>query len=224
MTHPVQDSTAPLPKPAARAVVLSAVPIDPGLGRYLHPDDFLVACDAGYRNAQALGVVPDLIVGDFDSAPQPPILHEHTIVLPHVKDDTDTHFAARWLWEHGCQRVTFLGALGGKRFEHTIANLHTALFLAKQGVEVLLADAYSELRILCPGQPLVLDRAEWTYLSLFPLDGALTGVEERGVFYPLTQATLTPDYPLGVSNEFTAPQAVLSCRTGHGLVVLSRAD
>ena len=222
MTHPEQGAAGGASP--ARAVVFSAVPVMPEMARYLQPGDLLVACDAGYRNVQRLGLVPDLIVGDFDSAPQPPVLHEHTIVLPHVKDDTDTHFAARWLWQQGCRHVTFLGALGGKRLEHTIANLHTALFLAKQGVEVLLADAYSELRILCPGRPLVLERAEWTYLSLFPLDGALTGVQERGVFYPLTDATLTPDYPLGVSNEFTEPQAVLSCRSGHGLVVLSRAD
>ena len=120
--------------------------------------------------------------------------------------------------------LLFLGALGGQRFEHTVANLHTALFLAKNGVQVLLADERSELRILCPGQPMTLERKGWTYLSLFPLDGPLTGVEEQGVFYPLRDAVLTPDYPLGVSNEFTAPQAVLSCRAGHGLVVLSRAD
>ena len=185
-----------------RAVVLSAVPVSASMAAYLEPGAFIVACDAGYRNAETLGVVPDLIVGDFDSAPQPPVRHERTIVLPHVKDDTDTHFAARWLWQHGCREVTFLGALGGQRFEHTVANLHTALFLAENGVQVLLADERSELRILCPGQP----------------------IEEQGVFYPLRDAVLTPDYPLGVSNEFTAPQAVLSCRAGHGLVVLSRAD
>lgn len=207
-----------------RAVVLSAVPVSASMAAYLEPGAFIVACDAGYRNAETLGVVPDLIVGDFDSAPQPPVRHERTIVLPHVKDDTDTHFAARWLWQHGCREVTFLGALGGQRFEHTVANLHTALFLAKNGVQVLLADERSELRILCPGQPMTLERKGWTYLSLFPLDGPLTGVEEQGVFYPLRDAVLTPDYPLGVSNEFTAPQAVLSCRAGHGLVVLSRAD
>lgn len=207
-----------------RAVVLSAVPVSASMAAYLETGAFIVACDAGYRNAETLGVVPDLIVGDFDSAPQPPVRHERTIVLPHVKDDTDTHFAARWLWQHGCREVTFLGALGGQRFEHTVANLHTALFLAKNGVQVLLADERSELRILCPGQPMTLERKGWTYLSLFPLDGPLTGVEEQGVFYPLQDAVLTPDYPLGVSNEFTAPQAVLSCRAGHGLVVLSRAD
>ena len=54
-----------------RAVILSAVPVSTALCRYVQPDDFVVACDAGYRNAERLDLRPDLIVGDFDSAPQP---------------------------------------------------------------------------------------------------------------------------------------------------------
>lgn len=205
------------------AVILSACPVTPGLCRYITPGACIVACDAGYRNAQILGVVPDLIVGDFDSAPQPKGQGD-TIVLPHVKDDTDTHYAARWLLERGARSVTMLGALGGARLEHTLANLATGLFLARQGVQVCLADEHSQLHYLLPGRPLTLDRADWKYLSLFPLSGPLTGVELSGVFYPLHQATLTPDFPLGVSNEFTAPRAQLSCTGGSGLVVLTRAD
>ena len=82
------------------AVILSAVPVAAALGRYVQPGDFIVACDAGYSNAARLGLQPDLIVGDFDSAPQPKTAQE-TIVLPHVKDDTDTQYAARWLLEQG---------------------------------------------------------------------------------------------------------------------------
>ena len=50
-----------------RAVVFSAVPVEPEMSVYLQPGDFIVACDAGYRNAAKLGARPDLIVGDFDS-------------------------------------------------------------------------------------------------------------------------------------------------------------
>lgn len=209
--------------PIQHAVILSACPVTPAMGRYLAPDACVVACDAGYRNADILGVTPDLIIGDFDSAPRPPE-NGHTIVLPHVKDDTDTHYAARWLLQQGAKSVTMLGALGGARMEHTLANLATGLYLAKGGVQVRLADEHSELHYLLPGHPLTLDRGDWMYLSLFPLDGPLTGVEMTGVFYPLSGAALTPDFPLGVSNEFTAPRAQLSCISGSGLVVLTRAD
>lgn len=207
-----------------RAVLLSAVPVGPEMAAYLQPGDFIVACDAGYRNAAALGVRPDLIVGDFDSAPQPRTEGD-TIVLPHVKDDTDTQYAARWLAEHGFEEVVMLGVLGGPRVEHMLANLSTGLFLSLHGVRTILADSRSEMHYLLPGRPLELPRRDWMYLSLFALGAPLTGVFERGVYYPLENATLTElDYPLGTSNEFTEPVARLQCSGGHGLVVLTRAD
>ena len=207
----------------SRCVILSACPVQPELKRLLRSDDFIIACDAGYRNAARLGLQPDLIVGDFDSAPQPETAQE-TIVLPHVKDDTDTQYAARWLLEQGYDEITLLGALGGARLEHTLANLATGLYLAKNGVSVLLADERSELRFLTPGRALVLAHHDWKFLSLFPMEGTLTGVCLRGVYYPLEDAVLTAEYPLGVSNEFTADAACLQCSSGCGIVVLTRDD
>ena len=209
--------------PVKRAVVLSAVPVSAAMARYLRPGDTVVACDAGYRNAERLGVHPDLLIGDFDSAPRPETGAD-TIVLPHVKDDTDTQYAARWLAEHGYGRVTLLGALGGARLDHTLASIATGLYLAKAGVQTLLADERCELRYLLPGRPLTLDREDWQYLSLFPLEGRTGGLCISGVFYPLENASLTVDYPLGVSNEFTAPQARLSCTSGAVLVLLTKSD
>ena len=63
------------------AILLSAVPVDAAMKRYCRPGSFVVACDAGYRNSDCLGVRPNLIVGDFDSAPQPDT-DSDTIVLP----------------------------------------------------------------------------------------------------------------------------------------------
>lgn len=207
-----------------RAVVFSAVPVESEMASYVQPGDFIVACDAGYRNAAKLGVRPDLIVGDFDSAPQPETDRE-TIVLPHVKDDTDTQFAARWLVEHGYEEVTLLGALGGARIEHMFANVSTGLFLAMHGIKTILADARSEMHYLLPGKELVLERKDWMYLSVFALGAPMTGVTLQGVYYPLENATLSElDYPLGTSNEFVEPVAHLQCTGGHGLVVLTRAD
>lgn len=207
-----------------RAVVFSAVPIGTEMSGYLQPNDFIVACDAGYHNAARLGVKPDLIVGDFDSAPQPKT-DRQTIVLPHIKDDTDTQFAARWLVEHGYEEVVMLGALGGARVEHMFANISTGLYLALHGVHVILADAKSEMHYLLPKHPLTLPRKDWMYLSVYALGAPMTGVTLQGVYYPLQDATLSElDYPLGTSNEFTEPVARLQCGSGHGLVILTRAD
>lgn len=210
-----------------RGVILSASDVTPGMRDYIRPEDFVVACDAGYRNAQRIGVRPDLVLGDFDSAPRPEGQSDQ-IVLPHVKDDTDTHYAARWLLEHGCREAVLLGVLGGKRLEHTLANLSTGLYLTKNGVQTMLADEYSQLHYLMPGKERVFfrnsDGRRWQYFSLFPLGQALEGVYIRGAFYPLENAVLTNDYPLGVSNEFVQDTIWVGCRSGYGLVVLTKDD
>ena len=208
----------------SRCVIISACPVSPELAEALRPDDFIIACDAGYRNCAPLGRRPNIIVGDFDTAPCPEQQDDDIIVLPHVKDDTDTQYAAHWLLEHSYDEITLLGALGGARLEHTLANLATGLYLAKNGVNVLLANERSELRYLVPDRGLILQRRDWKYLSLFPMEGRLTGVCIRGAFYPLENAKLTADYPLGVSNEFVAETAHLQCSGGTGVVVLTRDD
>ena len=96
----------------SRCVIVSACPVSPELKRLLRPDDLIIACDAGYRNCAPLGCKPDIIVGDFDTAPCPE-QQDDVIVLPHVKDDTDTEYAAKLASEKGCSEVLLLGGLTG---------------------------------------------------------------------------------------------------------------
>ena len=98
----------------SRCVILSACPVQPELKRLLRSDDFIIACDAGYRNCVRLGCKPDIIVGDFDSAPCPQQDADDIVVLPHVKDDTDTEYAAKLAAQKGFDEVLLLGALGGR--------------------------------------------------------------------------------------------------------------
>ena len=117
-----------------RCVILSACPISGQMAAALRPDDHLIACDAGYRSCQVLGRRPDAVVGDFDSAPRPQALPwEELVVLPHVKDDTDTEYAAKLASREGYREVLMLGCLGGSRLEHTLANLCTGLGLEQRG-------------------------------------------------------------------------------------------
>ena len=156
-----------------RAVILSAVPVSTALCRYVQPGDFVVACDAGYRNAERLDLRPDLIVGDFDSAPHAQTEHE-TIVLPH-REGRYRYHVRRPLgcWSTAMTRSPCWALWAGARLEHTLANLATGLYLAKNGVNVLLANERSELRYLVPDRGLILQRRDWKYLSLFP-DGGPT--------------------------------------------------
>jgi len=206
-----------------RAVLISAVPVESGPAALLRPDDRVIACDAGWRSCARLGITPELIVGDFDSAERPQT-NVPVIVLPHEKDDTDTHFAARKAVEMGAGEVLMLGALGGARIEHTLANLATALWLERQGVSATLADARSRITFVRPGAERVYARGAYQYLSLFPAEGRAAGVSIRGAQYPLTDAVLDAAFPLGVSNEFAADAVTVSVRAGYLTVVETLPD
>ena len=197
-------------------VIVSACPVGETMRRYITPGCHLVACDAGWRNLQRLGLQPDLVVGDFDSAPPPP--EGDTVVLPHVKDDTDTQYAARLAVERGADRATILGALGGARLEHTLANLSTGLWLQKRGIQVLLADEHSEIRFLLPGSALTLEREDWQYFSLFPLELPVDDFNITGAKYPLKNHILKPYGSLCVSNEFQEDTVEISF--AFGVVIL----
>ena len=210
----------------SRCVILSACPVSPELAKLLRPDDFIIACDAGYRNCTPLGCKPNIIVGDFDTAPCPERQDDDIVVLPHVKDDTDTEYAAKLASQKGFTEVLLLGALGGKRLEHTLANLCTGLGLEQRGVRVTIQDERSRVSYVLPGETHSYPKEDYFFFSVFPLEGKAEGVCESGSFYELTDAILTATYPLGVSNEYAEGSdcITVSTRTGALVVVETLAD
>lgn len=201
----------------SRCVIIGAGPVEPEQKTLFLPGDYIIACDAGYQNARALGVTPDLIVGDFDSAPRPQ--GKNLVVLPAEKDDTDTHYAARLAAEKGFGEALILGVLGGARLYHSLAAIAAGLWLAKQGAEVTIAGRGAVLRYVLPGRPARVEHDAAAYFSLFPLEGAAEGVCITGAKYPLQNARLVPDATLGASNETLPGGAEVRLQTGSLLLV-----
>ena len=183
---------------------------------YLRGDDFFIYCDSGLRHERALGRAPDLIVGDFDSHDDPHAAAE-TIVLPHVKDDTDSCFAAKEGLRRGFREFLLLGAVGA-RLDHTLGNLAVALMLKRAGAKVLLVDGYSEMEIVSE-EAAVPDA--FPYFSLLPLGGAARGVTDTGAKFPLREAVLEADGSLGVSTE-PLPGETARIRVREGKLLLVR--
>lgn len=203
-----------------RCVILSACPVSPELKRLLRPDDFIIACDAGYRNCAPLDCKPNIILGDFDTAPCPVQQNDDIIVLPHVKDDTDTEYAARLASEKGFTEVLLLGALGGRRIEHTLSNLATGLGLEERGVRATLQDERSRITFVRSGETRAYPKEEFFYFSAFPMEGRAEGVCERGSYYELSDDVLVAGYPLGVSNEYAEGSDCITISTRKGALVV----
>lgn len=204
-----------------KCVVFAGLPVSQALCRFWQDADLVIAADAGYENARRLDVEPDLLLGDYDSAPCPP-QNAKTVVLPAEKDDTDTYYAARRAVELGATEAVILGGLGG-RLDHTLANLQTLVFLAKSGVRAWLVDEANEVTALLPGEYPIPARPGW-YLSIFSAGDAAHGVTLEGLKYPLHEATVSNLFPIGVSNEFAAASATVRFSGGVLYLMLSRRE
>ncbi len=159
--------------------------------------DLILAADAGFRHLKDVGILPDLYIGDGDSLGFFPEGIQ-TVVLPKVKDDTDSLAALRYGLTSGFRLFYLYGALGGKRFSHSLANLQSLSFLHQNGAKGVILDANCRIEYLPPST--YKPDLSGGFFSLFSMEGEAC-VSIQGAKYPLQNAVLTPRFPLGVSNE-----------------------
>lgn len=177
------------------------------------PGDFIIAADAGYQTCRRAGILPDLLIGDFDSM-EAPADFARVRRLPVEKDDTDTLAAIRAGLEQGCTDFLIYGGTGGKRLDHTLANLQSLLFLRRRGARGFLFDDDFLWTVIENEEIQVLRTVEEGLLSVFCLGDRAEGVREAGVQYPLEDAVLTPEFPIGVSNHILERLARVGVRKG----------
>lgn len=203
-----------------QCVIFCALPVSKSLCGLIRRDAFFIAADRGYQQMERLGLVPHLLIGDFDSSPQPIDFDAEMLVLPAEKDDTDSFYAIKQALARGFTDILLLGAAGG-RADHTFANMQALLYIAQNGGRGQVAWEGGVCYCVAPSRPLVLwQTASW--VSVFAAGGAAKGVTLRGLKYPLDRAVLTPDVPLGTSNEFAAPQAEIRCEEGYLYVLVEQ--
>lgn len=192
------------------------------LAAWLRPDDYLIGADGGTAHILALGLVPDVIVGDLDSLnanildaqrERGAIVEEH----PRRKDQTDLELAIARAVRDGADEILLLGAMGG-RLDQTFANL---LVLARSDwpVAIALADGRQIARVLRGKGALTLTGQPGAIVSAIPLSEQVTGITYRGLEYPLHNATLTLGSTRGVSNVLVTSPATIHVESGVLLVV-----
>ena len=192
-----------------------------GFDRLVEPlaeDDFVIAADGGLEHTKKLGIVPKEILGDFDSLGHIP---EGANVFPVEKDDTDAMLAVRRGLALGYQEFVLYGSLDGPRLDHTVANFQTLQYLADRGAVGYLAGCSYLVTVVKDGSARFRPGCSGT-VSVFCMGAAAEGVTLEGLYYPLENGTLTPGFPLGVSNHFTGEEAVITVKKGSLLVLWDR--
>lgn len=197
--------------------------------------DAVICADRGLQVAEALdllGDVPVYLIGDYDSGTPPTEAEQAAasglVVLPTVKDMTDSEAAIDLAVSRGYDVIHVLGGLGG-RFDHSMGNLGMlAKYVEDPRVkELWFEDGQNRVFMKTPGTFRVPARGpenRFDYFGLIAYSGAVEGLTITGAKYPLAGHTLTPDTTLGVSNEVAkdAPFAEVSHTKGHLLVIFSK--
>ena len=190
-----------------------------GLIAPLEKDDFIIAADGGLAHVEKLGITPNGILGDFDSLGYAP---EGSTVFPVEKDDTDAMLAVRRGLALGYREFYLYGSLDGPRLDHTVANFQTLQFLADRGARGYLVGIRQIVTVVKDGC-ISFPAGREGNISLFCMGRDAEGVDILGLHYPLRNGTLTPGFPLGVSNHFTGAEATVSVKNGSLLVIWDKS-
>ena len=191
--------------------------------------DRIIAVDAGLEAAEALGLVPDYAVGDFDTVKTSVL--EHFRGIPHIvweqhkpeKNETDTELARSRALTLGCGRIVFLGATGG-RLDHTLGNIHVLFACLQKGVEAWIVDAQNKVYLLDQGKAFYRGQLWGDYVSFLPYTEAVTGITLKGFKYPLNQKDICRGEEAGlcISNEVENEVGILEFEEGVLVCVEAR--
>lgn len=182
-------------------------------------EDYIIAVDGGYQHAKNNGIVPDMVLGDFDSLGFVPD-EKNVIVHKPEKDDTDTMLAVFEGIKLGYREFKLYGALGG-RLDHTLANLQVLMYLSKRGLKgSIISDDVIVLAVT--NDVLTLPAKEKGVFSVFTLDEKAKGVTIRYAKYEISEAVLSNDRALGISNEFVGKDVEISVINGTLLIFVSK--
>ena len=190
----------------------------------LHTDDYIICADGGTRHALALGLKPNLVIGDMDSIDkeQWQKLKNAGVpieLFPRDKDETDLELAIDRAIELKPKALLIIGALGG-RLDQTFGNTALLSDARLATINIRLDDGMEEI-FFCRDQEEVRGRSG-DIVSLIPWGNPVQGVQTRGLKWPLQRETLFPEKTRGISNEMTGEVASITIASGLLLVIHRR--
>ncbi len=189
-----------------------------------HPSELFIVVDGALEITHRVGMKPDYIVGDFDTVNQDLLKHyDKDIILRHSpeKDQTDTELAIETALKQQGKELTFLGATGS-RLDHSLANVFLLQSLLKKNIAAEILNENNRLYLKNKSFSLKRKEVRGDFVSLIPLTEKVEEVTLTGFKYSVQNLTFYRECTLGISNEITEEEAMVSFSKGIFIVVESR--
>lgn len=182
-------------------------------------DAYLIAADSGFSLLKRMGLMPDLVLGDFDSLTEDKPTGCEILTAAAEKDDTDTMLAVKTALSRGYSDITISGSIGG-RLDHTFANIQSLAYIVDNGGSGRLVGESDTAEIFGVGE-YRFRKNESMYFSVFSYSEEAV-VTTKGTKYDLDSYRLTSSFPLGVSNEILSSECILKIEKGRVLIIFSK--
>ncbi len=187
--------------------------------------DYIICADGGTRHSRALGLKPNIIIGDLDSTTNPDLKFYQEIGVkieqhPTKKNMTDMELCLESL-KNQYDEILILGATGG-RLDHFMGNLLLLFNYFDKDKKIRIIDERNEISVLKDSSFLEMSGAKNEYVSLIPVSEEVTGVTTDGLLYELNNFTLAFGTTLGISNEILNKKIKISIETGKLIVIKSK--
>jgi thiamine pyrophosphokinase len=211
-----------------KAVVVAHGDVDAADRAQLQGADLIVAANGGTFALESWGMTPHAIVGDLDSLGMDRALAygaRGVKVVPFSvdKDESDVELAIAYALEAKADDIILLGAFGGARFDHELANTLLLAADAYRGHRLRAVRGDVTVRALHGGEKLALEGAPGDLVTLLAVGGDAEGVRTHRLRYPLAGETLRFGAARGLSNVVMSEHASVACDRGVLLVIETRS-
>lgn len=188
--------------------------------------DYIICADGGLERAKKYGIVPDIIIGDFDSVDLSVLKQYESNNIPIEKfpiekDSTDMELAVEFAISKGYNNIILTGA-SGSRLDHTLGNIMLMERCFKIGVIITLIDNNNEIKIISDNTDLIIDFKEGYYISIIPVDDFIQGLNLEGFKYPLNNVNVQRGSTLCISNQIISINGRITLRKGTAIVFISK--
>lgn len=206
----------------SRCVIISSSPkIEiPFLIENVHSNDFIICADGGYKYAEKANLIPDIIIGDFDSAEIPQKQNIEILKLPTKKDDTDTFRCVKEALNRNFDEIIIFGGTGG-RMDHTYANISILRYIRSHNAKGILVDENNLLTIISDEEMTVENKVGERF-SIFPFGCERCVVTLSGFEYSLDKGILLSEEPIGISNVIIEKSARVKIHEGSAVIIFSK--